>query len=103
MLLTRVGKRAIKSPDFQVLGSVSAVLVALGSVFYHLVEGLRWLDALYFTIITLTTVGYGDFSPQTDAGKVFTMFYILLGLGVLAGLIGVMADIAVEVAQEGKA
>lgn len=56
-----------------------------GAVFYHLVEGLNYVDALYFTACTLTTVGYGDFAPQTDLGKIFTAFYAFLGIGIFLG------------------
>lgn len=67
---------------------IFALLILLwtgGSIFYHLVEGLRPLDAIYFTAMTLTTVGYGDFSPQTDAGKLFTAVYAFVGIGVFLG------------------
>jgi voltage-gated potassium channel Kch len=66
---------------------VAIVTVIGGTIFYHLVEGWDWLDSMYFSVITLTTVGYGDFSPQTDLGKIFTMFYVLTGVGVMFGLI----------------
>jgi voltage-gated potassium channel len=57
----------------------------MGSVFYHLVEGLSYVDAIYFTAVTLTTVGYGDFAPQTDAGKLFTAIYAFVGIGIFLG------------------
>jgi voltage-gated potassium channel Kch len=47
---------------------------------------------LYFSVITLTTVGYGDFSPQTPAGKIFTMIYVLVGLGLISGFVYLLAD-----------
>jgi len=50
-------------------------------------EGWTWLDALYFSIITLTTIGYGDFSPQTDMGKIFTIFYIVIGIGIILSFV----------------
>lgn len=59
-------------------------LITFGAVFYHRVEGLSWLDSVYFCVITLTTVGYGDITPQTDAGKIFTIFYILFGVAIIA-------------------
>ena len=62
-------------------------IVFTGTFVYHFVEGWRWLDSLYFSVITLATVGYGDFSPQTDFGKVFTIFYILMGIGIIFGFI----------------
>ncbi len=54
-----------------------------GAAFYHSIEDLRWIDALYFSTITLTTIGYGDIAPVTDAGKLFTMFYAVLGIGII--------------------
>ena len=67
-------------------------ILALGTWFYTRVEGWRVLDALYFTITTLTTVGYGDFSPKTDAGKIFTIFYIFVGLGLISGFVILLAE-----------
>ena len=50
------------------------------------VEGWSLVDALYFSIITLSTVGYGDLSPKTDVGKVFTTIYILVGIGLFVAV-----------------
>ena len=61
---------------------ILGVYIALGMVFYHVVEKWGWFDSLYFTVITLATVGYGDFTPQTVLGKAFTMFYIFIGIGL---------------------
>ncbi|KYG37989.1 transporter [Bacillus gaemokensis] len=62
-----------------------------GGSFHSTVEGLRIIDALYFSVVTLTTVGYGDFSPQTDFGKIFTIFYICIGIGLVFGFIHKLA------------
>lgn len=64
---------------------VGVAAVGTGTVFYHHVENLKWLDSIYFSVITLTTVGYGDIVPKTDPGKIFTIFYVLIGIGVIAG------------------
>ncbi len=64
--------------------SASVFMLAIGTVFYHLVEKLAWLDAIYFSVITLATVGYGDIVPHTTAGKIFTIFYVLIGIGIIA-------------------
>ena len=58
-------------------------LLLTGTVFYTIVERWRPLDALYFSVTTLATVGFGDYAPQTDIGKVFTIVYILAGIGVI--------------------
>jgi voltage-gated potassium channel len=100
MLLFKFPIKAVKSPDFWILALLAAATVATGTIVFHLIEGLRWLDSLYFTVITLTTVGYGDISPQTDGGKMFAIFYIIVGLGIMAALIGVVADIIITTAKE---
>ena len=48
-------------------------------------EGWDWLDSLYFCVVTMATVGYGDFHPITPLGKILAMIFIVLGLGVLVG------------------
>jgi voltage-gated potassium channel Kch len=65
----------------------SIIVLAIGSVVYHFLEGWNWIDSIYFSVITLTTVGYGDFSPTTDSGKLFTIFYVLTGIGIIFGFI----------------
>lgn len=65
---------------------VGLAVVGTGTVFYHAVEKLNYLDSVYFSVITLTTIGYGDITPHTDAGKVFTIFYVLIGIGLLAAV-----------------
>jgi voltage-gated potassium channel Kch len=70
------------------LGAFLALLI--GAVFFHYTEGMKWLDAFYFCTITLTTVGYGDIVPHTDAGKLFDIFYILTGIGIIATFANVL-------------
>jgi voltage-gated potassium channel len=53
-------------------------MVLCFTVFYHFVEGLDWLDSFYFTVITTRTIGFGDISPQTDAGKLGTILNALV-------------------------
>jgi hypothetical protein len=74
------------------LGSLAALLL-VGTVFYSWVEGWSALDALYFSEITLATVGYGDLAPRTPLGKVFTIGYLLLGLGTFVLLVTLLAEL----------
>lgn len=62
---------------------VPVVLVLAGMVGFHLLEGLSLFDSLYLTVITLTTVGYGDVHPRTPAGRVFTIALVLTGVFVV--------------------
>jgi len=59
-------------------------IVAIGTVFFHFVEGWSWIDAYFFTVITLSTVGYGSLVPATTIGKIATTIFIFVGLGVFA-------------------
>ena len=54
-------------------------IVALGTVFFHLVEGWGWLDSYFFTVVTISTVGYGSLVPVTALGKIGTTFFIFIG------------------------
>ena len=84
--------RGLKEPEFRGIFSWVVILLLTGTAFYHQWEGWSWLDSLYFSVVTLTTVGYGDLSPQTAVGKIFTMIYIILGLGILSSFIVLLAE-----------
>lgn len=88
----RAIRDGLKDPDFRGLFYWVLGFLALGTWFYARVEGWGVLNSLYFSVITLTTVGYGDFSPQTPAGKIFTMIYIMVGLGLISGFVILLAE-----------
>ena len=58
----------------------------LGTVVYHWLEGWSYLDALYFSVVSLATIGYGDFVPTTDLGRAFTIIYVINGIVILLAL-----------------
>ncbi len=66
----------------RVFGAVVAVL-AVGTAGYVLIEDAPLLDALYMTVITVTTIGYREVLPLHPAGKVFTIVLALTGVGIL--------------------
>ena len=57
----------------------TALSLLLGFLAYHLGQGLDPVDSIYLTVVTISTVGYGDISPSTDGMRVFTCVYILIG------------------------
>lgn len=66
-------------------GALLLIAVFLsGSVGFHLIEGWSILDAMFMTIITITTIGYGEVHPLSTAGKVFDLIIILMGVGSAA-------------------
>lgn len=82
----------LRDESYRELLMTTSFIILFGTVIFHLVEGWEWVDALYFTVITLTTVGYGDFSPQTTAGKLFAIIYIFVGIGIILNFIQVAFD-----------
>lgn len=72
----------------------------VGTAFYTLVEKMTVLDALYFSFVTLTTVGYGDFTPAIPVDKLFTMVYILFGLGLVALFISSFAQVYLDIRKD---
>mgnify|MGYP001573004013 CR=1 FL=1 len=69
----------------------AALLLVAGTIIFMIIEGYSLIDAFYFCFITLSTIGYGDFSPTTDLGKVVTVIYGIAGLGVIAALVSAIA------------
>jgi len=57
-------------------------LMAIGTVAYHYLEGWSWTSSLYFTVVTMSTVGYGDLHPTNDGTRLFTIFFILFGVTI---------------------
>jgi voltage-gated potassium channel len=72
---------------YRVLVTAAALTLGVGTMFYHFVEKFSWVDAYYFSVVTLATVGYGDLTPHTTFGKIFTTFYIFIGVGIITTFI----------------
>lgn len=95
----------VNQRNFRITAVIAISTLLTGAVFYHQVEKLNWLDAFYYCTITLTTVGYGDITPHTNAGKLFTIFYVLIGIGIIATFANLFLKNAVarrELKRSGK-
>jgi voltage-gated potassium channel len=75
---------------FRVVLTAVVTVLGIGTIFYHFTEHWSWLDSYYFCVVTLATVGYGDLVPHTPAGKLFTTFYIMVGVGIITAFFSVM-------------
>jgi hypothetical protein len=82
--------------QYRMASAAALVLLGSGSIFYHFVEHFRWIDAVYFCTITLTTIGYGDLYPKTDAGKLFTIAYVLVGIGIIGYFVNILIKNAIS-------
>jgi predicted nucleic acid-binding protein len=91
---------SLRDPEFRALFFLVGLTLLGGALFYRAVEHWTVLDSFYFSVVTLATVGYGDLAPKTPAGKVFTIFYIFLGISLLAGFAQKIASSAVELRRE---
>lgn len=80
---------------FLAVGKLAGI-VALGTLGYVAIEEMSFLDALYMTVITLSTVGYDEVQPLTPEGRIFTIVLILGAAGVALYLLAQMAQTLVE-------
>ena len=67
-------------------------VILLGVLGYSSLFDYTWVDALYMTIITITTVGFGEVHPLTDASKIFTIFMILTSISIYGYLVSVVSE-----------
>jgi hypothetical protein len=82
ILLVDVVQDKESRPVFYWAGSI----LLIGTLVYHWLEGWSYLDSLYFCVITLATIGYGDLTPSTPEAKMFTIFYVINGIVILLAL-----------------
>jgi voltage-gated potassium channel len=67
--------------------------VTIGGALYSVLEpDADWFDGVWWATVTLTTVGYGDYSPESFAGRWLAAFVMAGGLGSVAILTGLLAD-----------
>jgi voltage-gated potassium channel len=87
--------RRIRS-DLQGGGLALGLVFLTGTLWYALVEKWHWLDAVYMTVITLTTVGYGETHPLGDRGHIFTIALILAGVITIGYIVNRFTEALIE-------
>ena len=89
-----------QDPETKALPFVAGALILTGTIFYWRTEDWTVIQALYFSVVTLTTVGYGDLHPTSAGTQIFTIIYILTGLGVFVALLASVAEKYIEQKSE---
>jgi voltage-gated potassium channel len=77
--------------------AILLTIFLIGTLGYHFIEGWDIFDAFYATIVTLSTIGYGDFYPHTKSGRLFTIILIIFGVGSMLYTIVLLAESFIEV------
>ncbi len=88
--------RSLRHPRHQAFALAVVVSLVSGVVFYSLAEGWSLADSLYFTVIALSTIGFGDIAPTSTFSRLFTVLYAIIGVG----LIGTLLNLVVTNAQQ---
>ena len=89
-----------RDPEFQAIIFLLAAAVAIGSAFYHWVEGWSWLDSAYFSVVALTTVGDATLGPTSGLSKIFTMGFSLVGIGLVLAFLSRLSSYRDQAGQD---
>ena len=86
---------------FVLLASIGLTVI-VGTLIIYEIESYgnyqidSYLDAVWWTVSTITTVGYGDIVPQSDEGRIASIFFMFIGIGLLSFLISVISNVFVK-------
>lgn len=81
---------------FKIVFLILVAVIAFGTIGYTVIERWSPLDALYMTLITLSTVGFGEVHVLTPTGKIFTMLLVVMGVSGVAYTLSVIGQMVVE-------
>jgi hypothetical protein len=75
-------------------------ILFIGTVGFSILEGTTLTDSFYFTIATISTVGYGDVHPLTTTGKILAVFIIIVGVGAFLGIVANSLEIVLSIREK---
>jgi hypothetical protein len=96
----------VKSELGRVRGQVSVALgmalalIIIGTWMFQSVMDISWSESFYFTIVTLTTVGFGDITPETDYQRVVVALFVLIGVTIFVTAISIIGVNVIEKRQQ---
>jgi len=82
--------------EFRIVLYMLLILLVGATLFYTRIEHWSIVDPLYFSIMTMSTSGYGDLAPTTDMSKLFTVIFAVLSIGVFAMVVSKIVAIMLE-------
>ena len=86
----------------QIIVAVSTILgwIGFGTIIFHKLESWTWIQSFYFSVVTITTVGFGDLVPTTEFTRLFVAIYILVGVGAVLASLGIIGNDLVQVREQ---
>jgi hypothetical protein len=82
--------------EFRTLGILMAITLIGGTIFYWQLEGWTLLDSLYFCVMTLSTIGFGDLTPTREVSKAFTILFAVFGIGLFASFVAKLVALRLD-------
>ncbi len=101
--LARAIRAAFVSENVIILLSISSGVALSGAVVMMVLEDWGFVDAFYFAVVSMATVGYGDLSPETTVGKIFTIGFLVIGIGIFVLTVGAIAEAILSEMRKAKA
>lgn len=95
-LLVAIQQGIKKDSEFRTLLYLLLTLLTSATIFYWHNEGWSIIDSLYFSVMTMSTIGYGDFVPTSTLSKLFTIIYALLSIGVFVAVVSKLVNIILK-------
>ena len=71
---------------------LTVTIIFVGIFIFRRLESWTYINAFYFTVITLTTIGYGDIVPKTEIGKIAASLFALIGVAIFLFCVGIIAE-----------